>query len=238
MPKKKLPSRSAVEAANSVLNDKTPFAVVESYKIARTNLMFTLASNNNKTVVITSCSPGEGKSSTCVNLAITMAQSGAKILIIDGDMRKPSIQNMLGINNKNGLSSVLCGFCNVAQALNTSVVDNLDVIVSGTVPPNPAELLGSENMTDLLRILREYYDYIFIDTPPINVVTDSQLMNLSVAGTLFVVREKYTTHNELQKALKSIKMANGKVLGFIKAGCGGKRKNRNYDGYYNYAGKK
>ncbi len=195
--------------------------------------MFTLASNNNKIVIITSCSPGEGKSTTCVNLAITMAQSGAKILIIEGDMRKPSIHRLLGIESENGLSSVLCGFCNVAQALNTGVVENLDVITSGTLPPNPAELLGSENMTDLLRILREYYDYIFIDTPPINVVTDSQLMNMSVAGTLFVVREKYTTHSEIQKALKSIKLANGKILGFMKVGCGGKK--RRYDpGYYRY----
>lgn len=206
-----------------VLNEKTQFVIKEAYKTARTNLVFSLAPFERKIVVVTSCSPSEGKSTTCVNLAITMAETGVKVLLIDADMRKPTIHTTLKQKNHIGLSSILGGICSdVKLALHSDIRPNLDVITSGPIPPNPAELLSSAKMRKLLTLLCEYYDYIFIDTPPVNVVSDSQLMNDIIAGLIFVVKEDSTTHPSIKVALQSVELAQGKVLGFMKVACNAK----------------
>lgn len=202
-----------------IINEKTPFVISESYKTARTNLFFALSKTVSRAVVITSCSPGEGKSTTCANLAITLGLSGEKTLLIDADLRKPTIHSLLALKNRVGLSGVLTGKCNVREAINAGVRTKLDVMTAGIIPPNPSELLGSDNMRDLIRLLHDYYDYILIDTPPVNVVTDSQLLNTVSAGILFVARESVTTHSALKKAMQSIELADGHILGVIKTGC-------------------
>lgn len=225
------------EKRRHILSSDSPFVIAEAYRTARTNLMFALATSDKKIVVITSANPGEGKSTSCVNLGITLSEMGASVLIIDADLRKPTINKLLEIKQKNGLSNLLGGFCNINDAINSNVRENLDVIVSGPIPPNPAELLASDIMVKLIAVLNDHYDYILIDTPPINMVSDSQLMNSIVSGIMFIVKEGETTHPDIKKALRSISLAKGKVLGFLKVNCnakGGKARGYRYN-YYSYS---
>ena len=210
---------SRAKSRRYILNDHTKFIITEAYKSARTNLIFSLSTSDNKVIVFTSSSPAEGKSTTCINMAISLATTGAKVLLIDSDLRKPSTHALLKLDKSVGLSSILSGMCTVAEAIHSNVRENLDVIVAGPLPPNPAELIGSNNTVELLEVLKKHYDYICIDTPPVNVVSDSQLYNSLTAGIVFILRDGYTTHNDLQRALNSIALANGKVLGFIKTAC-------------------
>jgi capsular exopolysaccharide synthesis family protein len=230
-------AETALEKRKHVLRKGTPFVISEAYKTARTNLIFSLSTSDKKVVVITSANPGEGKSTSCVNMAITLAETGSSVLIVDADLRKPTIHKLMDLKSKKGLSSILGGFNNINEIINEDVRPNLDAIVAGPIPPNPAELLASSKMTKLLSILNEHYDYIFIDTPPLNVVTDSQLMNTIVSGIMFVVSEEKTTHPDIQKALRSVELANGKVLGFLKVNCnarGKKSYNKKYKYRYSY----
>lgn len=226
---------SKAKSRKFILNDDTKFIITEAYKTARTNLIFSLSTSPNKVITFTSSSPAECKSTTCINMGITLAATGSKVLLIDADMRKPTMHSLLRLDKTRGLSSVLSGMCTVAEAINSNVRENLDAIVAGPLPPNPAELIGSPNMKELIAVLREHYDYILIDTPPVNVVSDSQLFNELVAGIVFVIRDDVTTHTDVERALKNIKLANGKVLGFIKAACKTTGTGGSYiKSYYNY----
>lgn len=232
---------SKAKSRKYILDDNTKFIITEAYKSARTNLIFSLSTSDNKVITFTSASPAEGKSTTCINMAISLAKTGSKVLLIDSDMRKPTIHSLLRLEKSKGLSSILSGMCTVAEAIHSNVRENLDVIVAGTIPPNPAELIGSPNTAELISVLRRHYDYILIDTPPVNVVSDSQLYNSLAVGIVFVIRDNVTTHTDLQRALRSISMANGKVLGFIKTACqttggaSGYYKSYNYSYNYSYS---
>lgn len=214
-----------------ILSDSTQFVIKEAYKTARANLVFSLATYDTKSVIVTSCAPAEGKSTNCLNLAITMAETGASVLLVDADMRKPVQHSLLKLDNKKGLSSILGGITSdVGKAIKKDVRDNLDVLTSGPIPPNPAELLSGKRMSELLDIVGKHYDYVFIDTPPVTVVTDAFLMSEIVAGIVFIVKENSTTHVEINEALMKAKMMNAKVLGMIKVNCNYKGKS----GYTSY----
>lgn len=210
---------SAAKSRKYILNDETKFIITEAYNTARTNLVFALSQSKNKIITFTSANPAEGKSTTCLNMAITLASTGSKVLLIDLDMRKPVIHSLLKVDRSKGSSTVLSGMCTVSEAIKKNVRPNLDVIVSGPIPPNPAELLSSPNTGKLIEVLKSHYDYILIDTPPVNVVSDSQLLNDYSAGIVFIIRDGYTRHTDLQRAINQIKLANGKILGFIKTAC-------------------
>lgn len=217
--------KSKASAANTngftekFISENTPFAIVEAYNTARTNIMFAASTGVRKVVAVTSCNPSEGKSTSCANFAISFANAGFKVLLVECDLRKPTVSANFNLDNKNGLSSVLGGFCSVSEAINPEVLKNLDVISAGDIPPNPSELLSSDAMKTFIEASAETYDYVFLDTPPVNVVTDSQLMNDYIAGIVFVVRENSTTHPDIQAALDKIHLANGKTLGFVKTFC-------------------
>ena len=220
-----------------ILNDDTQFVIKEAYKAARTNLTFALATFDPKIAVVTSCAPAEGKSTNCLNLAITMAEMGESVLLIDGDMRKPVQHSLLRLENEAGLSSILGGLVgDVSKVINKNVGPNLDVITAGPIPPNPAELLAGERMQKLIDIVGKHYDYIFIDTPPVTVVADAFVLNERTSGIVFVIKEGFTTHPEIEEALRRTKMTNGKILGFIKSNCaaGGKSGGRSYKYKYKY----
>ena len=221
-----------------VLSDDTQFAIKEAYKTARTNLIFSLASCEEKIVVVTSCSPSEGKSTNCLNLAITMAETGSSVLIIDADMRKPVQHSLLRLDNKTGLSSILGGIVfDISKVIDRNVRSNLDVLTAGPIPPNPAELLSGAKMDQLIELVGKHYDYVFIDTPPTNVVTDALLLNNRTSGIVFVIKEGHTTHTEIGEALEKVKMTEGKVLGFLKVNCLGKTKGgyKSYKYKYKYS---
>lgn len=193
---------------------QAPFAVVEAYKSIRTNLLFSLSQDNENIVCISSSIPGEGKSSCAVNLAIAFSQLNNKVLLIDADLRRPSVYRKLKLQNNNGLSSVLVGFCNLADATQ-HINPNFDVLTSGPIPPNPAELLESENMKKLLISLSKIYNYIIIDTPPINVVTDAMVIAKQTSGIVLVAKNRDTTHEQLNKAFEIISFSNIRLLGVV-----------------------
>ena len=223
-----------------LLDENTPFPVAEAYRTARTNLLFSLAVTGKNIIGFTSANPGEGKSTTCANMAIAFAELGKRVLIVDCDLRKPTVHLAFGIKAVNGLSSVLGGFCSIEDAIRKNVRSNLDALPSGPIPPNPTELLGSGIMANLLEVVSEEYDFVLLDTPPVNMVTDSQLMNSSIGGHVFVVRENSTAHPDIAEAIEKESLANGKILGFIKSFCTdggksyGKKKYGKYGGKYGY----
>ena len=199
-----------VEPANRTV----PFAVVEAYKAIRTNLMFLLSQTRSHTFEISSSLPGEGKSSCAVNLAIAFSQIGSKILLIDADLRKPSVYRKLRLQNSKGLSSVLVDFCSFSDAV-MRINTNFDVLLSGPIPPNPSELLASEHMSQLLDSVRDKYDNIIIDTPPVNVVSDAVVLATKTEGIVMVVQDRKTTHDEFKKAISSLSFADARLLGVI-----------------------
>ncbi len=215
------------------LSESTPFSIREAYKSIRTNLLFSLAPLGKKTVVISSALSNEGKSTTCGNLAITFAQTSAKVLLIDGDLRKPTMHKFFEVENTKGLSNLLVGFDSVADSVKRNIVKNLDIITAGALPPNPSELLGSRNMQIFIQKMEEYYDYILIDSPPINVVTDAVVLSQHAAGILMVARSMETTIEELNNALESICTANGNVLGIVVSDVRKESKSKYYSSYYN-----
>lgn len=221
-----------------VLDENTPFVISEAYRAARTNIIFSLAAGNKNIISFTSAEPDEGKSTTCANMAIAFADMGKHILLVDCDMRKPTVHTTMKLASSNGLSSVLGGFCELEGAIIKNVRPSLDVITSGPIPPNPTELLGSSNMAKVLSALSEKYDYIMLDTPPVNIVTDSQLMNSAISGHVIIVKEGSTSYPEIEDALTKIDLAQGKKLGFIKVCCkgGSKSYGGRKHGKYGYYG--
>ena len=210
-----------------ILSDRASFHIKEAYKATRTNTMFSIAEKGCKKIVVTSSFPGEGKSTTCINLAITFGQTGSKVLIVDADLRKPTVHRKLDVQNTQGLAHLLGHFNEIEEVIIPTKYENLDVITSGHIPPNPAELLASETMGVILKKLSEKYDYIFIDTPPLNMVTDATVLSTAVSGTVLVVREGVTHHKDMQDALSKLEFANAKVLGLILHGV-----KENQKGYY------
>ena len=191
------------------------FQFSEAYKSVRTNLLFTLANTDNKVVVISSPEPDAGKSTTCAYLAQAMAQTGSRVLIIDGDMRKPTQHKLFRLNNNVGLSRLLGGFGDISESIQRDVSPGLDLISAGPIPPNPSELLGSKQLQDLLDKVSEYYDFIFVDTPPIRMVTDTLLIGHLTAGVVLICRQKQTTYEDVKKCIENLAVANANLLGTI-----------------------
>lgn len=229
--------RGATERTKNIINNDSKFAIVEGYKSARTSLVFSLVAENNSCVAVTSWSKGEGKSTATVNLSISFAKMGKRVLLIDTDLRRPNVHNLLKLKNTVGLSEVVGQFADFQDAVNHDVVPCLDVLTSGAVPPNPSELIGSTSFASFMNMVKNQYDYIILDTPPVGVVTDALLLKEHIAGYVLIVREKATTHGDIERAVQSFELAKTKVLGFLKVGCSlqerSKYKGKNY-GYYNY----
>lgn len=230
---------------NAIMDPGLKFRVEEAYKSIRTNIMLSVMKKGCKTIVVTSSVAGEGKTTTTTNLAISISQADQRVLLIDGDLRKPKVHHYFSIPNAPGLTNYLGASVNSRAAqkvdlfsiIHPTEYKNLSVIASGSIPPNPAEILGSEPMADFLKEVAEHFDYIIIDTPPINVVSDALPVIRESDGVVVVVRSNASTHPELQKALDSLKFIDAKILGFVvnyetekksKYGCYGKY------GYYKY----
>lgn len=198
-----------------ILNEKTPFATREAYRTLRTNIRFALQGEGCKKFCITSSSQGEGKSITMLNLAITFAEAGQRVLLIDADMRRPAIARLLVEKSTPGLSNILAGLATEQEALRKEVYPNLDVIYSGDIPPNPAELLDSDRMRELLEKLSKWYDYILVDTPPVNIVSDACVVGNMLDGVLVLARQGRSRKDSLKRAVNHLELAGVKVLGCI-----------------------
>jgi len=214
-----------------VENDpKSPIA--ETYRAIRTNLQFAGAGQDLKYICFASSVPGEGKSTTISNMALTLAQDGKKVLLVDCDLRKPVQHKIFGVINQ-GVTNCLAQGVPFAQVVHPNVFRNLDVLTSGPVPPNPAELIGSEKLNDLLDKAAEDYDYVFIDLPPVLAVTDAALMGNLSDGVVLVVRSGLVSPEEVQEAKKRLQAGHANILGVVLNGVPQQHKGYGY-GYYYY----
>ena len=198
-----------------ILNDKTTFNVRESFNELRTNIVFSMPAKGTKKVLVTSSIASEGKSTTCLNMAITFAEAGSKTLVIDCDLRCPNIGKLLEQNEKKGLSNILVNDCSIKEAVFETKYQNLDVILSGSIPPNPTELLASDSMQSLIDELSKEYDYIFFDAPPVNVVTDAVIISRISSGVVVVCRQYVADKKMLSAAIDKLKFADAKILGIV-----------------------
>lgn len=211
---------------------KAPFAVVEAYKNIRIRLMSILEKYPEKKIIaISSPNAAAGKSTTSVNLAITLSQIGKKVMLIDGDIRRATVDKKLRIENGLGCSDVLAGNCQFNEAV-VNYNPNMDILTSGSVVSNPSDLLGSVEFDHLLNDLREIYDYIIIDTPPLNLVSDTLAISKKCDGVILVARVGLSTYAELKSALESLKILDICVLGAIINGVEDVKKK--YKSYYGY----
>lgn len=199
--------------------DNADFHIVESYKALRTNIMFSLPSVKEKTcrrIMITSSCPSEGKTTTAVNLAVTLAEAEKKVLLIDADLRKPAVYKYFDIKITCGLSNLLSGMNKKEECVHSvKGIPNLYIINSGMRPPNPSELLGSSAMRELLDIFAQEFDYIIIDTPPFKIFADALSLVRCVDGVALVVSQNKSTYPELSKTISALKFANANILGVI-----------------------
>lgn len=195
------------------LNPRSPIS--EQFRTIRTNLQFSSVDESLQVILITSPEPGAGKSLTAANLAVTYAQQGKKVLLVDADMRIPTIHYTFRLDNLRGLSTILVGECTLEDAIANSDVDHLDLISCGPIPPNPAELLASNQMAKVLSDARKLYDIIILDTPPVLASADAQILTTIVDGTLLVIRSKYTKYDACKKAKELLETSNAKLLGVI-----------------------
>ncbi|MCX7714894.1 MAG: polysaccharide biosynthesis tyrosine autokinase [Clostridia bacterium] len=187
----------------------------ESYKTLRTNLQFSLIDKKMCAISITSCMPGEGKSTVISNLAVTLAQSGKKVILVDCDLRKPSIHKKFELPNNSGLTNILLGEKELSSLIQKTPVDNLYILTSGTIPPNPSEILSSQKYLDLINSLKMQYDFVFIDAPPVLVVTDAQIIAGNIDGVLLVAQYGAAEKAALLKAKESLDIVDAKCLGVV-----------------------
>ena len=222
------------------LHKNLEFTAIEQYKLIRANLDFTLPDNEKCPVIgVTSSMRGEGKSTTAVNLSYVFAEKGSKVLLIDADLRIPSVAKKLNIESSVGLADLLRGKDAELPEFESHMLDNWYVLTSGNIPPNPSELLGSKRMEKLLNQLREKFDYIIIDLPPVNLVSDAISISSLISGMIVVIREEYTEKKELERCFRQLRLSNVNVLGCVmnesKSGNGSynKYKKKRYK-YYRY----
>ncbi|MDO5441988.1 MAG: CpsD/CapB family tyrosine-protein kinase [Bacillota bacterium] len=199
-----------------ILCEHISFAASESYKLLRANLLFTIPEEEKKIVGVTSSIRAEGKSTTAINLAYTVAETGSKVLLIDADMRIPTIAKRLGLQRAPGLSNAIVEQHNINEYIQPSgKLDNWDIMASGNIPPNPSELLASNHFSNLLEKLANVYDYIIIDLPPVNLVADAVTVTQKIHGLIFVVRQNFSSQIAVKEAVAKLKFLETKILGFV-----------------------
>ncbi|HDR7135417.1 TPA: CpsD/CapB family tyrosine-protein kinase [Bacillus cereus] len=192
---------------------KSPIS--EQYRNIRTNVEFAAIDTNLHSLMVTSANPSEGKTTTTANMAVVFAQQGKKVLLIDADMRKPAMHQMFQVDNIFGLTNVLTHSERLEKCVQTTLVDNLHFLACGPIPPNPAELLGSKSMKELLGQAYSMYDLVIFDMPPILAVTDAQIMANVCDASILVVRSESTEKETAVKAKGLLESAKGKLLGVV-----------------------
>ncbi len=224
------------------IGDKLNFEGKEAYNLLRTNLMFATKRNdrNARVIGMTSSVHGEGKSLTIINLAYSIAESGRRVVLVECDLRLPTLRKKLGLPKTTGLSNLLAGNTGEKATLHKDVlIKNFDVVLAGDIPPNPSELLGSKAFANLVDNVAESYDVVLLDLPPIGEVSDALVVSKVADGLIIVVRNDYTIQSDLDYTLRQCEMVGAKVIGFVYNGSATKSKKYKY-GYgkkykYGYA---
>ena len=217
----------SLEESRKTLGENLSFAAAEAYKLLRTNLGFSLSDNSGcKVIGVTSAMKGEGKSTTSINMAYTMAQNGGRVLLMEADLRLPTVAKRLGLKQKPGITNLLVGQVPGNDILQrTNLISNLWVAAAGDIPPNPAELLGSANMKTTIQTMADAFDVIIVDLPPITAVTDAVLVSKIVDGMVIVVRQNYCDRDSLEEVVRQLRFADAKILGFVMTGADNQKKN-------------
>lgn len=213
-----------------ILNKNSNFVIQEAYKSLRTNIRFYVSGKECKKLCITSGAAGEGKSITLLNLAISIGETGKKVLLIDADLRRPALARLLVEKATPGLSNVLVDQVDVKEAIRKDMYPNLDVLLSGEIPPNPSELIGSEKMQEMIETLSSQYDYILVDTPPVGVVSDTCLVANFLDGVILLVWQGRSRRDSVKKAVSNLQLTGAKILGYVLNGVPVEKKSYNY--YY------
>ena len=217
----------------NMLGSNLNFASAEAYKLLRTNLLFSLADEKECHIIgITSSQRGEGKSTTSINLAYTLAEAGKKVLLIDADMRLPTVAQKMNCPNSPGLSNILVGLEKTKNAIiESNLIDGLYILPSGDIPPNPSELLATEKMKKIVDAFIPEYDFVVFDLPPVNIVSDALVISKLTDGMVVVVRKNYTAKREFADAVRKLQFAEVKILGMAITRAGNEGKKYKYSKY-------
>ena len=205
-----------LEMEKNMIGSQIGFEASEAYKLLRANIMYTLPDNKCRVIGITSSNRGEGKSMTAINLAYSFAETEKRVLLIDADMRIPSVARRLELERDPGLSNVLANLANWQDVIRQSKLHaNLKVLTAGRIPPNPNELLGSNKMEEVIGEMSEYFDFIIVDLPPVNVVSDAIVISKAINGLAMVVRQNHSSQQELNESVSKLVFLGIKILGFV-----------------------
>ena len=224
-----------MEGLNLVTQNDPKNPAAEAYRVIRTSIQFAQEGKELKTIAITSCTPNEGKSTTIANLAVVLTQAGKSVLLIDCDMRNPTVHKNFNLSNKIGLSSCISMGTAVADAVQSTAIEGLDALTAGVIPPNPSELLGSERMQNVLQRAKEQYDYVLIDTPPVLPVTDSLVLGRMVDGLILVIDSGEIKVEMARDVKNQLVHAGANILGVVLNKVRSEHHGYGY-GYYYYYG--
>lgn len=195
------------------INPKSPIS--EAFRTLRTNIEFSSFDEQIRVIMLTSAGPGEGKSTTAANLAVAFAQADKKVLIMDADLRKPTLHHTFSKTNRWGLTNIIAGQAEVKEVISQTEINNLDLLASGPIPPNPSELLASKRMSALLEELKLIYDIIIVDTPPALAVTDAQIMSTKCDGVILVIDSGKVKREIALKVKMNLEYVNARILGAV-----------------------
>lgn len=194
-------------------NPKSPIA--EAYRNIRTNIQFANIDENIKTIMVTSSTQGEGKSTTISNIAITLANLGKKVILIDCDFRRPKIHKNFNLTNKKGMTDILLENSSYHGYVQKGIIDNIDILTAGQIPPNPAEMLSSNRMKRIIEEIKNDYDYVLIDTPPVVVVTDGAIISTFCDGVILVCASGSIEIDLAKRAKENLEKVNANILGVV-----------------------
>lgn len=230
--KQKLDNESLKNGIGLVTFTDPTSTIAEQFRTVRTNIQFSSVGKALKSIVFTSSAPSEGKSTVSNNVAVTWADQGKRVLIVDADMRRPTVHRTFSVSNAVGLSNLLAETGSLENAIHETIINNLSVMPSGPIPPNPSELLGSTKMAALLEQLTDHYDLVIIDAPPVNTVTDAQVLAARADGTILVVPQGIADKAGVRHAKQLLEAVQANILGAILNRATAKKSTGYYGGYY------
>lgn len=231
--KKKMNNDSSRYGVDLVAEKYPTSVVAEQLRTVMTNIAFANMDGKIKSIMVTSSEPSEGKSTFSANLAITYAKQGRNVVLVDADMRKPTVHKTFNISNTKGLSTILSGSSTVEDSIKYTAIDNLNVITSGPIPPNPSALLGNRKILDIINKFDQENDLVIVDVPPVNTMADASIVSTTVDGTIFVVPQGLAEKKSVKEAVEQLNKLNVNILGAVM----NMTKNDGEDSYYYYYSK-